>query len=105
MSQPKKMRLEAVVASPPTAKCKAILAMLEAAVAAHPDLLVLDIYLAGEVPSVEPSVAYKGRGKFRRVPMVFVNGIIIAEASVPDQSALDAAIDVGLKKGPLGWID
>lgn len=104
MNQPKKMRLEAVVASPPTAKCKAILAMLETAVAAHPDLLVLDIYLAGEVPSVEPTVAYKGRGKFRRVPMVFVNGILIAEAAVPDQGALDAAINTSLKKGPPGWL-
>ena len=57
------MRLEAIVASPPSAKCKVIIAMLEKAVSKHPDVLVLDIYFAGEAPGTEPTKGYQNTGK------------------------------------------
>ena len=101
MSEHKKIRIEAIVASPPTAKCKEILTILEAAVSAHPDLLTLNIYLAGEAPDVEPSKGYIAKGKFKRVPSVFVNGELIAETIVPSQSLLDTAIKAALEKGSL----
>ena len=100
MSDSKKIRLEAIVASPPTLKCKEILTMLEAAVSAHPELLKLDIYLAGEAPGIEPSKGYQAKGKFKRVPSVFVDGELIAETIVPSRVELDKAIDAALEKDP-----
>ncbi len=105
MSKTGKMRLEAIVASPPTAKCKVIIAMLEKAVSAHPDVLVLDIYFAGEAPGTEPTKGYQNTGKIKRVPSVFVNGKRIAEAAVPDQAVLDAEITAALEGGSQTWLD
>lgn len=105
MSESKKMRLEAIVASPPTSKCKEILAMMEAAVSAQPELLTLNIYFAGEAPDVTPSKGYQSKGKFKRVPSIFVNGALIGETIVPSRDALDIAIHAAIEKGPQSWVE
>lgn len=101
----KRLRLEAMIASPPTKACETIVAMLDDIVAAHPDEVVLDVYLAGEQPGREPTKGYQDKGKFKRVPSVFVNGIMVAQAEAPDPAELSSVFDAELQKGPAGWQD
>ena len=101
----KRLRLEAMIASPPTAACEAIVAMLDDIVAAHPDQVVLDVYLAGEQPGCEPTKGYQDKGKYKRVPNVFVNGIMVAQVEAPGPAVLASIVEAELQKGPAGWQD
>lgn len=101
----KRMRIEALIASPPTAKCEAILALLEEVESLHPEVVVIDIYLAGEQPGRTPTKGYQDKGKFKRVPSVFVNGAMAAQAEVPRRESLLALVDAELAKSSAAWLE
>jgi hypothetical protein len=88
-----RLRLEALIARSPTRKCKAIVAVLEELVAEHPGLVRLDVYLAGEQPSVQPTGGYQGFRKFKHVPSAFINGKVVAVREVPAKEAVEKVND------------
>jgi len=97
------LRIEALIASPPTPKCEAILRMLEDISASYLDDVRVDIYLAGEQPGVTPTTGYQSSDKFRSVPSVYVNGFILSQGGAPDRSALESMVASELAKGPGNW--
>ncbi len=97
------MRIEALIASPPTEKCSKILAMLETISYQYADTVQIDIYLAGEQPGVEPTKGFKDKGKFKRIPALFVNGIMVSQAEVPEQKDIEAILVQELAKGDQYW--
>lgn len=101
----KRMRIEALIASPPTLKCEKILALLDEISTQFADRVQIDIYLAGEQPGTDPTKGYKDKGKFKRVPAVFVNGTMLIQAEVPERAELDALVVRELAKGEDGWQD
>lgn len=86
MSEPKSLvRLEILVASPPTQRCKAIMKMFQALLTEFPDKLKLDIYYAGEPRVVEPTDGFKREtGKIRKIPSAYVNGKKVASKDIPE---------------------
>ena len=101
----RRMRVEALIASPPTEKCEIILAMLDELQAAHPGELLVDVYLAGEQPGSTPTKGYQDKGKFKRVPSLFVNGVMVCQAEVPERGELERILALELAKGPQRWMD
>ena len=99
----RRMRLEVLVASPPTGRCKRILALMTAEVERHPELTRLDIYHAGSEASVRPTDAFANLGKRKKVPSAYVNGRVVAEREPPEEDKLRAIIDEELARGPAGW--
>lgn len=99
------MRIELLVASPPTSKCKKLIEMMEDFVEKHPDMVSLDIYYAGSKPFVVPTRGYQKDpdGKRRKVPSAYVNGKKVASDEVPSREAVSSIIEKELKKGPEGW--
>lgn len=86
MNEANTIRLEILVASPPTKKCKAIIAMFEKFLLEFPDQLQLDIYYAGEPMTAKPTDGYKKEtGKIRKIPSAYVNGKNVASKEVPDE--------------------
>jgi hypothetical protein len=102
-TQPSQLRLEALVAYPPTARCREILVLLKAIVAEYPDQVRLDVYFAGESPDAMPTRGYQGLDKRKTVPSGYVNGRMIVSAAVPTLEALRAEIDSEIAKGPAEW--
>ena len=98
-----RLRLEALVAYPPTARCREILALLKTIVTEYPDRVRLDIYYAGESPDAMPTKGYQGLDKRKTVPSGYVNGRMILSADVPTLEALRIEIDTDLAKGPAEW--
>ena len=99
----RRMRLEILVASPPTSKCKPIISSMKAIVEKHPDRLRLDIYYAGMQLTVPPTRGYQCEGKLKKVPSVFVNGICVANGEVPDFEEVEAVVEEELSKGIHYW--
>jgi hypothetical protein len=86
MSEEKIVRLEILVASPPTKKCKAIIAMFEKFMDEFPGQLKLDIYYAGEPMLGNPTEGYKKEtGKIRKIPSAYVDGKNVVSKEVPDE--------------------
>jgi hypothetical protein len=77
--------------------------MLDALVEKYADRVSLDLYLAGEQPGADPTKGYQDKGKFKRVPSVFVNGVMAAQVEVPKPEALESLLVSELAKGPEGW--
>jgi hypothetical protein len=102
-TQPNQLRLEALVAYPPTARCREILALLKVIVAEYPDQVRLDVYYAGESPDATPTKGYQGLDKRKTVPSGYVNGRMILSTEVPTLQALRTEIDSELAKGPAEW--
>ncbi len=100
-----RLRLEALVAYPPTARCKEILALLKAIVTEYPDQVRLDIYYAGESPDATPSKGYQGLDKRKTVPSGYVNGRMLISGDLPTLDALREEIDSEIAKGPSEWQD
>lgn len=98
-----RLRLEALVAYPPTARCREILTLLKAIVVEYPDRVRLDVYYAGESPDAMPTKGYQGLDKRKTVPSGYVNGRMILSAELPTLEALRAEIDSELAKGPAEW--
>lgn len=104
-SQGKRLRLEVLIASPPTRTCRGILAVMEEMTQRFPDLVRLDIYVQGGPPSVQPTKSYLAGCKYHEVPSAFVNGALVAEQVVPRPEVVEARIRDELAKGPDFWED
>ncbi len=79
-----KLKLEAYVARPPTRKCREVIAVLEEAVANHPDELRLVIFERGAPWHEEPCGALKSAvTKGSGVPLCFVGGKFLVGGRVP----------------------
>jgi hypothetical protein len=99
----KRLRLEVVVASPPTQKCRAIEAVMKEMTRRFPDMVRLDVYVLGQRVPVMPTRSYLHQGKIRRVPSAYVNGHLVAKQVVPDPMTVESRIREELAKGPEGW--
>ncbi len=87
------IRLEVLVASPPTKKCKAMISMFEKFMTEFPGKLKLDIYYAGEPMTITPTEGFrKETGKIRKIPSAYVNGINVASKEVPDENMVRQTI-------------
>lgn len=102
-AQNHRLRIEALVAYPPTALCRQILALLKSIVAEYPDQVRMDVYYAGEAPDATPTKGYQGLDKRKTVPSGYVNGRMIISSDVPTLEAMRATIDEELAKGPSEW--
>lgn len=86
----RKMRIEVLVAYPPTDKCRAILTMAQEAVVQEPRLR-LDVYESGSPPLVKPTAGWlkpppnADHAKFKKIPSIYVNGCPLACGKVPDR--------------------
>jgi hypothetical protein len=101
----KRLRLEALLAYPPTTNCRKILALLKAIMAEYPDQVRLDIYYAGESPGAMPTRGYQTLDKRKTVPSGYLNGRMILCAELPSLEALRREIDAELQRGPAEWQD
>lgn len=87
------MRIEVLVAYPPTDKCKAILDLVNEMVASDPRLR-LDIYESGSPPLVKPTAGWMkpppqaDHAKFKKIPSLYINGCPLACGEVPERKAL-----------------
>ena len=104
-TQASRLRLEALVAYPPTARCREILTLLKTIVAEYADQVRLDVYYAGESPDATPTKGYQGLDKRKTVPSGYVNGRMLLAADVPTLEALRAEIDAEIAQGPSEWQD
>jgi hypothetical protein len=102
-AQNPRLRIEALVAYPPTIFCKQILTLLKTIVAEYPDQVRMDVYYAGETPDATPTRGYQGLDKRKTVPSGYVNGRMIISSDVPTLEAMRALIDEEIAKGPSGW--
>ncbi len=98
------MRIEILVASPPTSKCKSILGWMKEMIQKNPDRLKLDIYYAGMQLSITPTQGYQAEGKLKKVPSIFVNGICATSGEVPDFEELERIIESELSRGHEFWL-
>lgn len=98
-----RMRLEILVASPPTSKCKHIISTMGAFVTKYPEQLRLDIYYAGMQLTIKPTRGYQVEGKLKKVPSVFVNGRCVANGEVPDFNEVEIVLEHELSKGRQFW--
>ena len=102
-TQASRLRLEALVAYPPTTRCREILTLLKMIVAEYADQVRLDVYYAGESPDATPTKGYQGLDKRKTVPSGYVNGRMFISGDVPTLEALRAEIDSEIVKGPSEW--
>lgn len=80
----KKVWIEVLVASPPTARCKAMITFFESLMNEFPGKIRLDIYYAGEPRYCTPSPGFqKATGKIRKIPSGYINGKIVASKELP----------------------
>lgn len=101
----RRLRLEALVAYPPTARCKQVLDLLKTLLAAYPDHLRLDIYYAGEAPDVTPTRAYQTLDKRKTIPSGYINGRALLAKELPTLEALRQEVEAELQRGPAAWLD
>jgi hypothetical protein len=101
--QVRRMRLEALVASPPTSKCKKVIGLMEEQVAAYPGKLKLDIYYAGEQLTVKPTRGYQVEGKSKKIPSCFVNGLQVASGEIPNPGELREVVAREVSKPDEFW--
>lgn len=98
----KQMRIEVLVAYPPTAKCKTILAMVRE-VAANDARLRLDVYESGSMPSGKPTAGWlkpppqADHGKFKKIPSLYVNGCPLACGEVPEVAEFQTMVEEQLR--------
>jgi hypothetical protein len=99
----RRLRLEAIVASPPTKKCQATLQLMEEWPRRFPDEVRLDIHGLGRNWPTMPTMSCLAEYKTWRVPSAYVNGRPVSKAGPPDAEALEAKIREELAKGPDAW--
>ena len=97
------MRIEILVASPPTSKCQCIINFIEKLEKKYPDRLKIDIYLAGMQLTIKPTRGYQVKGKQKRVPGLFINGFCVANGDMPDFDKTEEIIKRELGKDPQFW--
>ena len=95
-----KIRLEVLVASPPTSKCLSLIELMKKLLEEYPDKLRLDIYYAGEKPSVVPTKGYQHDPdrKRRKIPSAYINGRKVASRVIPDISYIKKILEEELRK-------
>lgn len=98
-----KMRLEALVAGPPTKKCKQVVAVMEKMVMLYPHSLKLDIYYAGSQLTLTPTTGFVNEGKLKKIPSAFVNGVLVASGEIPEEGELKMAVEQELARGESHW--
>ena len=101
----KRLRLEALMAYPPTARCREILALLKTIATEYSDQIRLDVYHAGESPYVTPTRGYQAQDKRKTVPSAYINGRVIICGSIRAIEALREEVEAELKRGPAEWQD
>ena len=101
--QAKRLRLEALVAYPPTARCREILTLLKTLVAEYPDQVRLDIYYAGESPDATPTRGYQTLDKRKTVPSGYINGRMLLSAEIPTLEFLRCEVEAEIRRGPATW--
>jgi len=101
----KRLRLEVVVASPPTRKCTATLKIMEEMTRLFPDQVRLDVYALGGSMRVIPTRSCLAELKTWTVPSVYVNGKPVTKKAVPDREEVERKIREELAKGPEAWED
>lgn len=101
----KKLRIELLVAGPPTKKCKQLIQMMTSFLEQYPDKLHLDIYYAGEAMTIIPTDGYQRDPavKNRRVPSAYINGKKIASREVPDKDDVEKILISEISKGEDNW--
>ena len=98
-----KMRLEALVAGPPTKKCKQVIAVMEKIVMAYPDRLKLDIYHAGMQLTISPTDGFQNEGKLKKIPSAFVNGVLVVSGEMLEEDELRETVESELARGERYW--
>jgi|YNPNPStandDraft_1061719.scaffolds.fasta_scaffold93665_2 hypothetical protein len=99
----RKMRIEVLVAYPPTDKCRAVLEMAREAAASDPRLR-LDIYESGSPPLIKPTAGWlkpppnADHAKFKKIPSIYVNGCPLTCGEVPSREELMRLIEEQLKQ-------
>ncbi|MGE5340568.1 MAG: hypothetical protein ACM3SY_03720 [Candidatus Omnitrophota bacterium] len=99
----RRMRLEVLVASPPTSKCKKVIGLMEEMVAAYPGKLKLDIYYAGGQLTITPTGGFQAEGKSKKIPSSFVNGWQVASGDIPDPAELRETVSREISKEEEFW--
>ena len=77
------VRLEVEIARPPTRKCRAVIEVMETALARFPGQTRLVVYERGVPCQEEPTRGFRRSRKIRRVPKAFVGGKIVALGQAP----------------------
>jgi hypothetical protein len=88
------IKVEALIASPPTSKCQETINVLEELVRCHPDECRLTVFTRGVdfIPD-EASAGMKCLiQKSSPVPTVVVNGMFFSSRSVPNMEELEARV-------------
>ena len=101
----RRLRLEALLAYPPTKACREVTTILKSFVAEYADRLRLDIYYAGEAPSATPTAGYQNLDKQKTIPSAYVNGRMIIDGDVPPIEKIRGDIEAELARGPSAWED
>ena len=99
----KRLRLEAMLAGPPTKRCKEIRAALEQTVAAFPGRVRLDVYYAGERPDTTPTPGFQNNVKHQQIPCAYVNGEPVDPSEHADPARLAKLVEAALALDPAGW--
>lgn len=98
------MRLEVLVACPPTAKCKQVIRIMEKQLIEHPGKLKLDIYYAGMQLNISPTAGFQNEGKFKKIPSIFVNGIPVPYENNPSiEEDVSLLTQNQLNQGAQNW--
>ena len=96
------LRIELLLAYPKTRKCQAIKDLAEEALGHFPNLVRIDEYEAGTTCPMTPTEGFRtarsGKGKFKKIPSVFVNGVEISVGEIPDRETFFRTIEAELKK-------
>ncbi|MFW9922192.1 MAG: hypothetical protein ACFFDW_02775 [Candidatus Thorarchaeota archaeon] len=99
----KKMRLELLVASPPTKKCKNLIEIFEGFIANSSDLK-LDIYYAGTPPTVNTTKGFKTNiDKRVKIPIGFINGNQVPKELLFEEKELATIIQQQRDLGSEKW--
>lgn len=91
------LRVELLLACPPTRKCRAIRDLAREAAEKFPGRLRIDEYEAGTACPVAPTDGYRrarsGTGKFKKIPSVFVNGVEVSAGEAPERESFFRIIE------------
>ncbi len=91
------LRIELLLACPPTRKCRAIRELANEAMERYPGQLRIDEYEAGTACPVTPTNGYRsarsGKGKFKKIPSVFVNGVEVSAGEPPEREVFFRVIE------------
>jgi len=97
------LRIEVLVAYPPTLKCKEILAMAEESVKLD-SRLRLDVYESGAACPIKPTAGWMkpppnaDHVKFKKIPSIYINGCSLACGEVPGADAFKKMVEEQLGK-------